>query len=150
MIAGCSSVMPSATPAAPGTPDASEAAAGPNGSTTLTVDLAGCEALEPCRAYAWIQRAGGVRSEEVKLFGWGSDEEGALPSTLEDGSYTVHFRFVVLTQAPSAEGSEWQTIAECQDEVRATGHYLAADFELAVSYRDAACTIEQRVSVADS
>lgn len=120
----------------------------PNGSTTLTVDLAACETLVPCRAYAWIRRAGGAPSAEVKLFGWGADEEGALPSTLENGTYTVHFRFVVRTEAPSAEGSTWQTIAECQDEVRATGDYLAAEFHLAVSYRDLLCTIEQQVSVA--
>jgi|SRR6185369_4022864 len=149
ILAGCTTVAPTpaVTPTTAPAADDSEPVVGPNGESTLSVRLASCTPMTWCRAFVSIQRAGSFPSDEIKVFDWPADERGALPANLEKGTYTVHFRFVMLTDA-IADGNIWQTIAECQDQVLATGDYLGAEFELAVSYAEGSCSIVQYVKEA--
>ena len=150
LVAGCSTTAPTQEPTIPAhLPPNTATPIPPTRGSTLVVRLGYCSSTIGCHVYGSLTPHAMPTFGDVKLFGWPADETESLPSTLEPGTYTARFRFVMPTDA-IAGNDPWQTIAECEDEVVATGEHLGEEFDLLVRYDGTDCVITQNVSVANS
>jgi hypothetical protein len=104
-----------------------------------------------CRAYVSFNRVGEAPGAEsaVSKLGAGPEAQG-LPTTLDPGSYVVHFRLVMVSDAIVNGVAEETTIATCDEGVLAEGTHLAEEVELLVNFHSQSCDVTQTSKVADA
>ena len=122
----------------------------PSDAASLTIRAVDCHTLAQCRAYVSWNRIGDAPSAEERLDGGGEPRSAGWPTPLEPGTYVIHVRWVMVSDAIVNGVADETTVATCDEQVLVQGIHVAEQIDLLIRLDDGGCVITQTASTVDS